>query len=128
MMKGLRFVPAVLTALAVTAPASAATPSKTIATAASTDFRAVLVAQRSGGGSAPTAIVTLTTYRHAAGGWQRIGSSRVAGTYFWNTVTGPRAVCRFELASAGHPHVAVQLLVSPSVGCGRAVSVGLPAR
>ena len=128
MMKGLGLVPALLTALTLTTTASGAIASKTIATAASTDFRADLVAQKSSSGSAPTATVTLTTYRQAAGGWQRIGSRRVTGTYFWNTVTGPRAVCRFELASAGHAHVAAQVLVSPSVGCGKAVSVALPAR
>jgi hypothetical protein len=131
-MKGLGLVPALLTAFAVTAPASATThasaTTKTIATASSTDFRADLVAQRASDGSAPTATVTLTTYRHAADGWQRIGSKRIAGTYFWNTVTGPRAICRFELASASHAHVAAQLLVSPSVGCGKAVTIGLPVR
>lgn len=129
-MKGLGLVPALLTALtlATTAGAAVHAAPRTIATVASTDFRADLVAQRSGGGTAPAATVTLTTYRYAAAGWQRTGSRRVAGTYFWNTVTGPRAVCRFELASAGHAHVAAQVLVSPSVGCGKAVSVALPAR
>jgi hypothetical protein len=65
------------------------------------------------------------TYRHAAGGWRRLRSSRFAGTYFWKTLTGPRALCRFELASAGHAHVTVQLLQSPALGCGRSQTLAL---
>jgi hypothetical protein len=127
-MKGLWLVSSLVAALTLAATASGAThgSAKTIATVSSSDFRADLVAHESGGGGAPTATVTLATYQRAAGGWHRIGTGRVAGTYFWKTVTSMRAVCRFELATAGRAHVAVQLLVSPSVGCGKAVTVNLP--
>ena len=112
----------------VLVPAAGAVSSKTIATATSTDFRADLVARSTGGGGAPSAVVTVVTYRRAARGWQRIGSRRVAGTYFWKTITGPRAICVFELASAGSAHVTAQLLVSPSTGCGKVTTVALPTR
>jgi hypothetical protein len=118
---------AIAGAVAVAPTASAAT-SRTIASAATADFRAVLVAHPTSGGAAPSAAVALVTYRRVTGGWHRIASKRVGGTYFWKTVTAPRAVCRFELASAGRAHVVAQLLVSPSTGCGKATTVSLPAR
>jgi hypothetical protein len=127
----LALVVALLATAFAAASAALAAPTlatKTIATASSSDFRADLVARRSGAGAAPTATVMLRTYRHAAGGWQRLSSRKVGGTYFWKTVTGPRALCRFELASAAKAHVTVQLLVSPSLGCGNANTVTLPAR
>ena len=93
-----------------------------IATASTSDFRVVLTATKLGGGSAPEARVTVTTSRKAGADWRRIGVKRLAGTYFWRTVTAPRAVCRLELRTTGgttsRPRVLVQLLQTPSVGCG----------
>ena len=114
---------------AVTAACGSAQPTavhvQTIATVSSTDFRAVVGARRTGGGSAPTARVTVTTYRKAAGHWRRLVAHRLAGTYFWHTVTGPHAVCRLELATAKKPQVTVGLLLSPSLGCGRSQTIRL---
>jgi hypothetical protein len=117
---------ATLVALALAGAAGGETAaSKQIASATTTDFRVAVVAQRTGAGSAPTARVTLTTYERAGGRWQKSGTHRVGGSpsWFWNTVTGPRALCRFELVTrrgSSPPHVVVQLLVSPSLGCAKA--------
>jgi len=126
-IKGTALIAPIVVALALASLASAAT-SKTIASAASTDFRAELVARPTSGGAAPSAAVTLVTYRRTADGWQRITRRPFPGKYFWKTITGPRAVCRFELASAGAAHVIAQLVVSPSIGCGRTTTVPLTAR
>ena len=99
-----------------------------IATASSTDFRAELVARRSSGGSAPTATVTLTTFERNGSVWRKLTSKRLDGSFFWKTVSSPRAICRFELASAARPHVTVQLLLTPALGCGKPVTVQLPSR
>ena len=121
----------VLTAGVVAGPVGAAARQTTIAAASTPDYRVVVGAQRlAGGGGAPTASVTLTSYRRASAGWARIGSRRVPGTYFWNTVTASRGVCRLELRTAGAgprfvPRALVQLLVSPSLGCGSARSFAL---
>jgi hypothetical protein len=98
----------------------------TIASATSSGFRAELVAHRASGGRAPTAAVTLTTLRRAGGTWQTLETKRLVGTFFWKTVSGPRAVCRFELASTNRPRVTVQLLQTPSLGCGKPTTVLLP--
>jgi hypothetical protein len=122
---------AVTLALVLTASAAAANATRasaTIATASSTDFRADLVARRAGTGNAPTAIVILTTFQRAGSAWHKLESKSIAGTFFWKTVTGPRAICRFELASAVQPHVEVQLLLTPSIGCGKTTSIRLPSR
>jgi hypothetical protein len=99
-----------------------AAASRAIATASTSDFRVVLTATKLGGGSAPIARVTVTTSTKTGGGWRRIGVDRLAGTYFWKTVTAPRAVCRLELRTTGsatsRPRALVQLLQTPSVGCG----------
>jgi hypothetical protein len=116
-----------LAANAIAAPAHATVAAATIATATSSDFRADLVARRAGGGSAPTAAVTLTTYSRAGGAWHTLATRRLLGTFFWKTVSGPRALCRFELASAHRPHVTVQLLLTPSLGCGKTTTMLLRA-
>ncbi|MGH2935995.1 MAG: hypothetical protein ACRDL2_15985 [Gaiellaceae bacterium] len=125
--KQVALLAAIVGTVAVAPTASAAT-SRTIASAATADFRAALVAHPTSGGATPSAAVTLVTYRRVTGGWHRMAGKRVAGTYFWKTITAPRAVCRFELASAGRAHVVAQLLVSASIGCGKATTVTLPAR
>jgi hypothetical protein len=88
--------------------------------------------RKSSGGAAPTAAVSVTTYRHDAGRRRRTGVRRLRGTYFWKAVTAPHAVCRLELATAsgtgsGRPLVRVQLLARPALGCARAETIPLPA-
>jgi hypothetical protein len=132
-------LPAVLTAAAlVAAPAgardvSSTAATRTLATATTTDFRVVLVATNlGGGGGAPPARVTVRTFeRRAAGGWRPTAERRLPGTYFWKTITGPRAVCRLEITTGGglgkQPRVVVQLLQSPSLGCGPTATQRLTA-
>jgi type II secretory pathway pseudopilin PulG len=102
---------------------TASTKVRTVASTTTTDFRAVVEAARRGAGAAPEATLTLTTFERHRGAWQRTGTHRLAGTYFWKTVTGPRAVCRFEITTAGaqakfRPRAVVQFLLSPSLACG----------
>jgi hypothetical protein len=96
--------------------------SKTIGTASTSDFRVVLTATKLGGSTAPEARVTVTTSRKTGAGWRRTGTARLAGTYFWKTVTGPQAVCRLELRTTGgatsSPRAVVEVLQTPSLGCG----------
>jgi hypothetical protein len=101
--------------------------SRPIGSVSGPGLRAALLAHRIAG-SPPTARVVVTTYRRDGAAWKRIASHRLAGTYFWNTVTAPRAICELQLVAAGssRPHVTVQLLVTPSIGCGRAQTVPLP--
>jgi hypothetical protein len=119
----------VLSALAgvLAAPVQAAPRPATIGTAATVDFRVVLTARRISAGDAPTAAVTATIYRLGRDSWERTGSRRVPGTYFWNVVSGRNAVCELSIATAGagRPHATVRLLVSPSIGCGRVYPIPL---
>jgi hypothetical protein len=76
-----------------------------IASVTTQDFRAAVVATRVTGGATPTADV------------------RVA--------IAQRAICKLELATASSPqspYVAIRLLQSPSLGCGRTHRIPLPAR
>ena len=122
-----------LTAALAAAVAASASAARIIATATTTDFRVVLTASKGApAGGAPTAAVTIRIFDRSGDGWRPTGSRRVAGTYFWNTVTGGRAVCRFALRTAGEarsfrPVAIVQLLVTPSLGCGPARSFPLPS-
>ncbi len=109
------------------APRAAAHPI-TVATAAGVDYRVVLTASRDSSDAPPAAHVTVTTYERASGGWQVGRAERLAGTYFWHTITGPHALCRLELRTSARPHVVVQLLQSPALGCGPANVVPLGAR
>jgi hypothetical protein len=95
----------------------------TIASATTSDFRVVLVAAKRSDGAMPEARVTLTTFEQLRGRWQRTGVHPLSGSYFWKTVTGPRAVCRLEIRTGGaqarfSPRAIVQLLLGPSLGCG----------
>lgn len=86
------------------------------------DFRVAVVAQRMSG-SPPTAEVRVGFARRVSGRWRELGEKLLDETYFWRTVTGPRAVCRLEIETAGpggraRPYVTVRLLLSPSLGCG----------
>src|SRR5688500_18358599 len=95
------------------------------------DYRVSLTAAKSVSSDAiPTASVSVRTSERRGGGWQRIGSRRLDAVYFWKTVTGPRAVCRLEIRTAGaaprfRPYAVIQLLVSPSLGCGKAHRIEL---
>ena len=129
-----RFAVGVAAVVAAAAASGSAAPSGAavarIATATTTDFRVVLTAEKRGGGGAPTAVVRLTSEQRIDDRWRRTGAHRLNGTYFWNTVTGPRAVCRLELKTTGasmkpRPRVIVQLLLTPSLGCGRTHQYGL---
>jgi hypothetical protein len=104
----------------------------TIAVITTQDFRVAVVARRLDGGSTPTADVRVGVARRVGGSWRESGETRLGETYFWNTVSGARAVCRLEIktaatGSASGPHVTVQLLLSPSLGCGRTYRVPLKA-
>jgi hypothetical protein len=131
MMNRLLLLALVGTTLIVATTAGAATQStktKTIATAADTAFRVDVFARQTRPGDAPTATITIATYRRVEGGWRLLGNTPLRETFFWNTVTGPRAVCNLNLATAGTAHVTVQLLTSPSIGCGKAHTIKLPGR
>jgi hypothetical protein len=108
-------------------PVQAAPRPTTIGTAATVDFRVVLTARKASAGAAPTAAVTATIYRSGRDSWERTGSHALPGTYFWNVVSRRNAVCELAIATAGaaRPRATVQLLVSPSIGCGRAYRIGL---
>ena len=103
--------------------AEASTTAKTIASTTTSDFRVVVTAKRRGGGAAPAAALTVTTFARAQSGWRRTGTHDLGNSYFWKTVTARRAVCRLVLRTAGagtafRPHAIVQMLVTPSIGCG----------
>lgn len=100
-----------------------ASASRTIASTTTNDFRVVVTAEKLGSSDAPAATATLATYRRAGGGWRRTGSHELDGPYFWKTLTAPRAVCRLEIRTTGaaarfRPRTRVQLLQTPSLGCG----------
>jgi hypothetical protein len=104
-----------------------------IATLTTPDYRVALVAERVRAGATPTADVRLAVAQRVGGSWRERGERRLEETYFWKTVTGPRAVCRLELATATtrsgtRPHVTVRLLQSPSLGCGPTHRLSLPSR
>ena len=110
--------------------AAGGVPTKTIAAVTSVDYRAVVTARKSSSGSAPAATVTVTTYTPDKGRWALARDRRLPETYFWKTVTAPRALCRLEISTAGvatgrGPRLIVQLLLSPALGCGRTFSVAL---
>jgi hypothetical protein len=97
------------------------------------DFRVAVVAKRLTSGAAPTAEVRVGMARRVGTSWRELGERRLTETYFWHTVRGPRAVCRLQIATAGRgasfrPSVIVQLLQSPSLGCGRSYRISLGAR
>jgi hypothetical protein len=97
------------------------------------DYRAVVFAHRLGG-SPPTAQLTVGSARRVSGRWRELGEKRLDETYFWNSVTGPRAVCRLEIETVApgqgsfRPAVTVRLLQSPSLGCGNTYRIPLGRR
>jgi hypothetical protein len=105
-------------------PRPSAAPTATVALVTTSDFRVAVAARRLNSGSAPTAEVRVGLARRVGASWRELGERRLDETYFWRTLSGPRAVCRLAIATAGtrpsfSPYATVQLLLSPSLGCGR---------
>jgi hypothetical protein len=96
------------------------------------DFRVAVLTKRLTGGSAPTAEVRVDLARRVGAGWRELGERRLGETFFWHTISGPRAVCRLSIATTGarpsfQPYVTLQLPLSPSLGCGRTYRIPLSA-
>jgi hypothetical protein len=111
-------------------PRPSVAPTATVALVTTSDFRVAVAARRLASGSAPTAEVRVGLARRVGTGWRELGERRLDETYFWRTVRGPRAVCRLVIRTAGtrpsfRPYVTVQLLLSPSLGCGRTYRIPL---
>jgi hypothetical protein len=119
---------AVLAGTLVSTSAAGATTTAqiTIATTSATGFRVDVRAQRTGAGKAPTATVALVTYRQTDRTLKLLSRTRLRGTFFWKTITGPRAICTLNIATARTAHVTIQLLTSPAIGCGPATTIKLP--
>jgi hypothetical protein len=83
------------------------------------DTRAVLRAESAGG---LAATVRLTVFARVGGSWRSLGTERVGRprSWFFNVLRGRSAVCRFAVANTPNRRVGVRLLVTPSIGCGRA--------
>ena len=97
------------------------------------DFRVAVVAERLSSESPPTAEVRVGFAGRVGGRWRELGEKQLEETYFWHTVTGPRAVCRLEIETAGpggrtRPYVTVRILQSPSLGCGPTYRIPLASR
>jgi hypothetical protein len=119
-----------IAAVALGGRESATAPSIRIAEVTTTDARAVVTATRRGNESAPTARIAVATFKRTSGSWIRTGTRVLPGTYFWNTVTAPRAICRLDLRAgsatgASRARVLIQLLTTPSIGCGRTHKIAL---
>jgi RNA polymerase sigma factor (sigma-70 family) len=90
------------------------------------DVRMVLIAERrSGTDSAAT--VEMTVWLRRDGGWRRAGRIPVgrAGSWRWNTLFGPGAVCRLSAADAPSVQVEVSLRGSTPGGCSPPFAFGL---
>jgi hypothetical protein len=102
----------------------------TVAVVTTNEFRVAVVAIRLSG-VPPAADLRVGLARRAGGRWREVAEHRLSERYFWNTVSHPQAVCRLEIVTAGTRHsprsrVIVQLLLSPSLGCGRIYRIPLP--
>ena len=105
----------------------------TVAAVTTQEFRVAVVATRLNGASPPTAEVRVGFARRVGSSWREFDEQRLRERYFWNTVSRPHALCRLEVTTAGTrsspaSRVTVQLLLSPSVGCGRIHRFPLPSR
>jgi hypothetical protein len=110
-------------------------PPRTAAVAVVTtrEFRVAVVATRLNGASPATADVRVGLARRVRGSWREFGERRLGERYFWNVVSGAHSVCRLEIETVGTrrrpgSQVTVQLLLSPSVGCGPTYRIPLPTR
>jgi hypothetical protein len=97
------------------------------------DFRVAVVARRLAGGSTPAAEVRVGLARRIQGSWRELPERKLGETYFWNTVSDAHAICRLQIETVGTrrrpgSQVTVQLLLSPSLGCGRVYRLPLPTR
>jgi hypothetical protein len=103
-----------------------AAATKIVGTLSSVDYRVAVLARRTSTGSAPTASVSVTTFRKSGAHWVRTASSQLRQTYFWKTISSGRTICNLQLVTASpHPHVTVELLLTPSLGCASATNVPL---
>lgn len=136
MLLGAAVGASLLAVLALSSPSAESQPGSpriaTVAVVTTKDFRVAVLARRLTGDSAPTAEVRVGLARRLGSGWRELGERRLAETYFWHTVSGPRAVCRLAIATTGtrpsfQPYVTVQVLLSPSLGCGRTYRIPLSA-
>jgi hypothetical protein len=105
----------------------------TVAVVTTQEFRVAVVATRLNGASPATADVRVGLARRVRGSWREFGERRLGERYFWNVVSGAHSVCRLEIETVGTrrrpgSQVTVQLLLSPSVGCGRTYRIPLPTR
>jgi hypothetical protein len=112
---------------------SSVQPVAAVATLTTADFRVAVVAQRLSVGAAPTADVTVSVFERVDRGWRKLRELRLPETYFWQTVIGPRPICRLEIATArprtcSRPSVTIQVLQSPSLGCDPSHRIPLPSR
>lgn len=102
---------------------SAVTSHATVALVTTREFRVAAVATPKGGGSAPTAEVRVAVARRVAGGWRETHEVKLPETYFWRTFRARASICRLAIATSGRqpsfrPYAEVQILLSPSIGCG----------
>jgi hypothetical protein len=100
----------------------------TIASANSLGYRIEITARKTSGGNAPTAEIIVTSYLRSNGHWRLACNTHLPGIYFWKTVRAPHSLCRLEIGTArttvaGRPRAIVQVLVSPSIGCGRTETI-----
>jgi hypothetical protein len=105
----------------------------TVAVVTTQEFHVAVVAKRLNGASPATADVRVGLARRVRGSWREFGERRLGERYFWNVVSGAHSVCRLEIETVGTrrrpgSQVTVQLLLSPSVGCGRTYRIPLPTR
>jgi hypothetical protein len=112
---------------------SAVPQTATVAILTTPEFRVAIVARRLMGASPATAEVRLGFARRVGSSWREFDERRLGERYFWNTVSRPHAICRLEISTVGTrrspgARVTVQLLLSPSVGCGRTYRFPLPTR
>ena len=98
------------------APVSA--PQAVVASATARDFRLVVTATKTSGGVAPTATVRVRAYVRGASGWRSRGELRLGARngYFWDILTGGRAVRDFTISNDQPARGSVQLLVTPALG------------
>jgi hypothetical protein len=118
-------VGALLTLVFSSVSFGAAQQSRTVATISSADYRVVLLASKTSAGASPTARVSVNAYVHQGKGWSPIRTTKLPETYFWKVITAAHAVCQLQFATAAKPSLAVSLLVTPSIGCGRSERVPL---
>jgi hypothetical protein len=105
----------------------------TVAVVTTQEFRVAVVARQVSGGSTPTAEMRVGVARRVGGRWREFAERRLGEQYFWKTVSRPHAICRLAIETVGTrrrpgSRVIVRLLLSPSIGCGRAYSIPLPTR